>query len=55
LNRKNIIGGGTMFIKGNKCAKGNKPNKTSFKKGQIPWNKNIKGIHYSPETEFKKG
>ena len=31
--------------KGNQCAKGNPPNKTSFKKGQ----------HYSPATEFKKG
>src|SRR3990167_1329429 len=26
-----------------------------FRKGQIPWNKNIKGIHFSPSTEFKKG
>lgn len=24
-------------------------------KGLIPWNKNIKGIHLSPSTEFKKG
>ena len=37
------------FVKGenlgNQHAKGNKPNKTSFKKGE----------HRSPETEFKKG
>lgn len=26
--------------------------KTSFKKGFIPWNKNLKGIHLSPKTEF---
>lgn len=24
-------------------------------KGQIPWNKNLKGIHLSPKSEFKKG
>ncbi len=39
----------------NQHAKGNKPNKTSFKKGSTPWNKNKKGIHLSPATEFKKG
>jgi len=44
-----------MFLKGNQFAKGNKPNSTSFKKGQSPWNKGKKGTHYSPETEFKKG
>lgn len=27
----------------------------AFKKGQIPWNKNKKGIHLSLNTEFKKG
>ena len=26
-----------------------------FKKGGLPWNKNLKGIHLSPESEFKKG
>ena len=26
-----------------------------FVKGQGPWNKGLKGIHLSPETEFKKG
>lgn len=26
-----------------------------FKKGQVSWNKGRKGIHLSPETEFKKG
>lgn len=30
-------------------------NKTCFKKGIIPWNKNKKGIHLSPKSEFKKG
>lgn len=29
--------------------------KTTFKKGHIPWNKDKKGIHLSPTTEFKKG
>lgn len=42
-------------LKGNRHAKGNSPNKTSFKKGNIPWNKNKKGIHLSKATEFKKG
>lgn len=26
-----------------------------FRKGNVPWNKDMKGIHLSPETEFKKG
>jgi len=26
-----------------------------FVRGSIPWNKGMKGIHMSPETEFKKG
>ena len=30
-------------------------NDGSFKEGHIPWNKNLKGIHLSPETEFKSG
>ena len=30
-------------------------NKGNFKKGSIPWNKDKKGIHLSPATEFKKG
>lgn len=29
-------------------------NKTSFKKGNEPWNKNVKGIHLSPKSEIKK-
>lgn len=28
---------------------------TYFKKGHLPWTKGMKGIHLSPETEFKKG
>jgi hypothetical protein len=27
----------------------------TFEKGHIPWNKDLKGIHLSPTTEFKKG
>jgi hypothetical protein len=45
----------TSYLIGNQHAKGAKPNKTAFKKGNIPWNKNKKGIHLSPKTEFKKG
>ena len=30
-------------------------NSGSFKKGNIPWNKNLKGIRLSPKSEFKKG
>jgi hypothetical protein len=30
-------------------------NKGCFQEGQEPWNKNLKGIHLSPATEFKKG
>lgn len=26
-----------------------------FEKGSIPWNKDLKGIHLSPESEWKKG
>ena len=26
-----------------------------FKKGHATWNKGIKGLHFSPETEFKRG
>ena len=29
--------------------------KGQFEKGHIPWNKDIKGLHHSPGTEFKKG
>ena len=28
---------------------------TRFKKGDIPWNKSMKGLRMSPETEFKRG
>lgn len=44
-----------QYLIGNKFAQGNKPNTTSFKKGHIPWNKGVKGIHNSLLTEFKKG
>ena len=31
------------------------PNSGQFKKNSTPWNKDIKGIHLSPTSEFKKG
>jgi hypothetical protein len=37
------------------CLKRREPNDGSFKKGHVTWNKGLKGIHLSPETEFKKG
>ena len=30
-------------------------NKGTFKKGNNPWNKGLKGIHLSPASEFKEG
>ena len=30
-------------------------NKGKFNKGHKPWNKDLKGIHLNPNTEFKKG
>jgi hypothetical protein len=43
------------YLIGNQFAKGNKPNRASFKKGNVPWTKGRKGVHHSPATEFKKG
>ena len=43
------------YLIGNKFALGAKPNSGSFKKGLVPWNKGLKGIHLSPSTQFKKG
>lgn len=31
------------------------PNLVQFQKGQTPWNKGMKGLHLSPDTEFKPG
>jgi len=45
----------SRYLNGNQYSKGNKPNRTSFVKGHIPWNKGMRGIHLSLETEFKKG
>lgn len=41
-------------MKGNKLRLGLKPTH-SFSKGHEPWNKNLKGIHLSPSSEFKSG
>jgi hypothetical protein len=32
-----------------------KPNSSYFKSGHVPWNKEKKGLHLSPASEFKKG
>ena len=42
-------------MKGNQFARGSMANRTSFRFGHKPWNKDKKGIHLSPNTEFKKG
>ena len=42
------------YLKGNQFRKGKKP-ANAFEKGHRPWNKDIKGIHLSEKTEFKKG
>jgi len=36
-------------------SKYNKEHKHGFKQNHVPWNKNLKGTHFSPKTEFKKG
>jgi len=41
-------------LKGNKLRSGLRPS-NAFQKGYSPWNKNKKGIHLSPKSEFKKG
>lgn len=42
-------------LRGNKHAVGSGPNSGSFKKGDVPWNKDLKDIHLSPSSEFKEG
>lgn len=49
MNRDNT------YLKGNQFARGNLPNQTSFKKGQIPWNKGTKGVMKANSGSFKKG
>ena len=47
-----------LYLRGNKFAAGQQPNKTSFRPGQTPWNKGLKGWQAggrSIETQFKKG
>lgn len=39
---------------GNKYSVGHRP-PNAFPVGHNPWNKNLKGIHLSPESEFKPG
>ena len=39
---------------GNNYRKGKKPS-NAFAKGHTPWNKGMKGLHLSPDTEFKLG
>lgn len=42
------------YLMGNKFREGKIPT-NHFEKGHIPWNNNLKGLHLSKETEFKKG
>jgi len=42
------------WLIGNKFAAGHR-NATTFKPGDRPWNADMKGIHLSPESEFKPG
>lgn len=42
------------YMIGNQLRKGKKP-KNCFQIGHEPWNKGVKGLHLSPNTEFKKG
>lgn len=61
LEKKYIAELDTIQPNGYNRAYGGKTNKggnvgyhngVSFTKGHIPWNKNVKGIHLSPSTEF---
>ena len=51
VNRKGIP---RPYARGNKWRKGLKPT-NAFESGHKPWNKNLKGIHLSPKSEFQKG
>lgn len=42
-------------IRKKKLTHGNHDGGTRFKKGHIAWNKGVRGVHFSPATEFKKG
>ena len=53
LNYKNIVFTHEHKI-GNQFRKGKRP-ANAFVKGGEPWNKGVKGLHLSPESEFKKG
>ena len=46
IDHKHLIG--NQFRKG-------KSSTNAFRKGHIPWNKDKKGIHLSPQSEWKKG
>ena len=51
---KNLASIDKTYLIGNTFRKGMPPPKP-FAKGHTPWNKGLKGIHLSKETEFKKG
>lgn len=62
LERRFIKDLNTVYPNGYNRAYGGKTNEggnkgyhngREFEKGQTPWNKGVKGIHLSPETEFK--
>lgn len=43
------------YLLGNTFAAGQPPNRSSFGKGSVPWNKGMKGLRLSPSTEFQPG
>lgn len=45
-----ILSGKTTYVKNDPRIIGN-----TFCSGLTPWNKGVKGTHFSPSTEFKKG
>ena len=47
--------GNIPYNKGIPCSEEHKKKQSESMMGRIPWNKGKKGIHFSPETEFKKG
>lgn len=54
LNSVAHVAGRTERMKGNKLRRGLRP-VNAFETGNVAWNRGLKGIHLSPDTEFKPG